>query len=131
MDAWPSIPSLMDPFGPFSLNFWRALQLHHFLHPLPVPWEFGCRLTTLEEYCSDEGVLPQVLSKMYNLLITPLEDHRLACIMKWNTGLNHTFTPGHQNNVIRFSHKSSICTRIQETNFKLLTRWYHTPSLLH
>lgn len=61
--AWPSISSLTCPLGPFGLDLWRALQLHHFLHSLLSPRDFS--LTTLEEYCSENGVLPEDCSKMY------------------------------------------------------------------
>lgn len=30
-DRWPSIEELMDPAGPFTLIFWNAAQIHHFL----------------------------------------------------------------------------------------------------
>lgn len=67
VDRWLSITSLMDISGPFHLNFGRARG-------------FGRPLTTFEEYCSDKGTLPQVLSKTYSLPITPLEQHHLPCI---------------------------------------------------
>lgn len=36
-DKWPSIPELMDPIGPFKLEFWSAVQIHHFLQTFPNP----------------------------------------------------------------------------------------------
>lgn len=45
--------------------------------------------------------------------------------------LNRTFTPTQHQNIIYLYLKSSICMRIQETNYKLLTRWYCTPTVLH
>lgn len=46
--------------------------------------------------------------------------------MKWEADFDIcTFIPDQQNNIIRFTLKSSICTRIQETSFNILTCWYH------
>lgn len=56
--------------------------------------------------------------KSYNLLITTLKDHQLPWLTKWQSDLFHYFKP-------------SICTSFQKTNFKLMTQWYYTPSLLH
>lgn len=75
--------------------------------------------------------LPQVLSKTYSLLNTPLEQPQLHCLVKWETDLNRTFTVAQKQNIIRFSLKSSICTKIQENNFQILTRWYLTHLRLH
>lgn len=105
----------MDATGLFRLTFWRALQLHHFLCSLPYPQGFGRQQTTFEEYCSDEGTLPQVLSKSYSSLITPSDEQSRSCLRKWNRDLNCSFTSDQQN-IICFSLKSSICTKIQETS---------------
>lgn len=95
------------------------------------PRGFSRNLTTFEEYCSAEGTLPRVLSKTYNLLNSPIEQPDLHCLKHWETGLQHTFTIKLKQNIIRFSLKSSICMKTQETNCKILTRWYRIPYLLH
>lgn len=82
-------------------------------------------------HCRDEGVLPQVLSKMYILLNTPVELPDLTHIKKWETDLQCQFTDTQKQTIIRFSLKSSICTKTQELNYKILTRWYYTPVRLH
>lgn len=37
------------------------------------------------------------------------------------------FSITQQQHILRFTYKSSICAKTQETNFKILTRWYRTP----
>lgn len=41
-----------------------------------------------------------------------------------------TFSPRQKQNIILFTFKSSVCTKIQETNFKIFSRWYNTPRKL-
>lgn len=130
-NKWPSISELMDPVGPFKLLFWNAARIHHFLQTFPNPQSYTRPLTTFEECCKDTEPLPQTLYKMYSLLNTPPQPPRLPCIMKWETDLQRTFTTVQKQNMISFSLKSSICTKVQETNYKILTRWYLTPSRLH
>lgn len=110
--------------GPYRLTIWRALQLHHYLQSLPNPQGVSRNLTTFEEYCSDGGTLPQVLSKTYNLLITLSEPTELSCLKHWETDLCQIFKAWQRQNIIKFSLKSSICTKLQETNDKILMRWY-------
>lgn len=66
----------------------------------------------------------------YELLITPTEPHVLNCITEWERDLDKTFNTPQRRHILRFTYKSSICTKTQETNFKILTRWYRTPANL-
>lgn len=79
----------------------------------------------------DWGALLHALSKLYSLLILPPDKFSLPCLVKWESDLNRTFTMEQKPNIIWFALKSSIYTRVQEDNFKFLTRWYGTPSILH
>lgn len=74
---WPSLQYLTLERGQFQLSFWTAIQLHHFLHSIPNPAQFNRDLTTFENYCNDEGILPQVLSKTYYMSCSiPLRNNR-------------------------------------------------------
>lgn len=127
---WPSIEELMRPEGPFHLDFLRALQLKHFLKTLPPPENFDRTLTTYEIYCSGEGVLPHTLSATYQLLITSPENYQIPTLRTWERDMQCNFTSRQKQNILYFTFKSSICTKMQETNYKLVTRWYNTPDKL-
>lgn len=117
---WP----LPAPQGAFGLGFRGALQLTNFLQTLPSLSSFSRPLVVFEEYCSDSGVMPHTLSANYDLLITPSEPHSLECIREWEQDLGTSFNTQKNKHVLRFKYKSSICRKMQETNFKILTRGY-------
>lgn len=71
---------LMNTSGPYQFPYWSAAQLHNFLHSIPNPQSFTRQLSTFEEYCSGIDPLPQILSKTYTLLNTPLEQPPLLCL---------------------------------------------------
>lgn len=130
-DHWTSIQSLTNDNGGFQLSFWKAIRLHHFLYSIPELMRYKRDMTMLEEYCRGEGTLPQVLSKTYSLLNTPTEQPDLLFLQKWEQDLQCNFTAAQTQNILQLTLKSSICTKIQERNYKILTRWYYTPQLLH
>lgn len=109
----------------------RASQLFHFLQTFPAPDKYCCNPTTLEEYCVESGTFPHTLSTMYNLLESPPEDCLSPYLVNWKSNLGRTFTKTQRSNITRFALKSSFCTKVQETNFKILNQWYCTPSLFH
>lgn len=71
-----------------------------------------------------------LLSQMYALLVASPDKYVPPFLKKWKTALERTLSPLQQRQIIHSALKSSIFTRAQETNFKLLTL-YHRPSLLH
>lgn len=66
------------------------MQLHHFLHSIANPAQFNRDLTTFEDYCRDEGILPQILPKTYDMLNTPSEKPDLQ---KWETSNARSLMP--------------------------------------
>lgn len=46
---------------------------------------------------------------------------------RWSDALQVTITPKQWRNACILSHKCSISTKMQETAYKLLTKWYITP----
>lgn len=129
--AWKTYTELSNPQGLFRLDFMRTLQLGHFLHSITPPADVDQGLTTLEEICSNTGTLPHTISLMYSLLITPPSDYIPPGLTKWEEELGCSFNLTQRQRILRFTHKSSICAKTQETNYKILSRWYRTPTLLH
>lgn len=129
--SWPTLPELTEVTGKYQLPFWKAVQLHHLLHLIPGPQDLSRPLTTFEEYCTGTEPLAKPLSKMYSLLNTPSIQPHLPCLERWERDLNRKFSETQKQTIIRCAFKSSCCTKIQETNYKILSRWYLTPSRLH
>lgn len=50
---------------------------------------------------------------------------------KWESDLAMQFTDSEKEKILYFAQKSSIATKVQETNYKILTRWYRVPTALH
>lgn len=67
LERWKTIAELTDTAGPFRLDFFRALQLCHFLSHLPPPSDPSQPLITLEGYCTETGVLPHILSHLHSV----------------------------------------------------------------
>lgn len=89
---WKTITEFSDPTGPFRLDFLRSLQLFHFLRSIQPPADHSQPLTTLEEFCTEFGVLPHTLSLTYTLLNTPPAEYQPPGLIKWKRELNCQFS---------------------------------------
>lgn len=127
---WKTSAELTEPTGPYHLDFLRALQLSHFLKSIPPPSNVQL-LITFEDICSTRGVLPHTLSLTYALLHTSTPDFVPPGLLKWEKELNCSFNITKRQQILRFTHKSSICAKTQEKNYKIISHWYRTPALLH
>lgn len=115
----------------FQASHFIQKMLRHFLNTLPPPDRFQRTLTPLEQLCEGTGPCSHLISQMYALLVAPQEDYVPPYIRKWEMTLDRTFTQAQHRQIVNLALKSSISTRIQETNFKIMTRCYRTPSLLN
>lgn len=88
LGSWPTLQFMTAGSTPYQQNFWRAVQLRHFLNTLTSPSGYECNLTPFEEYCNGSGLLHQTLSKMYALLAAPLEGFQMLFFRKWEMDLN-------------------------------------------
>lgn len=70
--------------------------------------------------------MPHILSAAYQLLIMPPDNHQPPCLGAWENDIKSKLSPRQRQNILYSTYKSSICTRIQETKFKIVTRWYNT-----
>ena len=130
-NTWPSIEDLTKRRGSYELSFWQALQLSYFLRSLGQPYNFRRQLTKFEQYCEDEEPIQRVSSKMYRLLISPQEDFELPGLGKWERDLGRVFSQNQRKQIIYLALYSSTSTRIQESNYKLLSQWYYKQVKLH
>lgn len=119
---------LTSEYGPFQLNFWQAAQLRHFSYSLNTSESFKRNLLPFEEYCIERGSLSHTLSKIYALLVVPQEDFQLPFFQKWELDLDRIFSEEQRNNTVHLIFESLVCTKIQETKFKIFSLMVPNPS---
>lgn len=49
---------------------------------------------------------------------------------KWEIDLGRTFSEDQKTNMIQSIFKTATCTKLQETNYKIISQWYRTPEIL-
>lgn len=103
-----------------DLGFWRGMQLTHFLQSLPDASLFDRPLTDFEEECVRTGPTRHAISRLYATLFTDGSTALTPFWWKWDNDLGCEFTEAEKATILQHIHKSSCCTRIQESGFKLL-----------
>lgn len=126
----------VDPAGIYPtlnssiLGRWKISQLSHFIRSLPDNDCFHRQPTPFEELCLGDEPIRKSLSHSYNILLAHISQHDPPYLRKWERDLNITFTEDQKKRILLFAHKSSLCSKYQEITYKILTRWYRTPSVL-
>lgn len=112
------------------MPFWLALHLRYFLKKLPPPECFRRELTEFEKICNGEGHIGHILSLVYKKLIGTRRGTTPDFIKKWARDLEIELTEQQISKLLALTHKSSMCCNVQETGYKIITRWYRTPRIL-
>lgn len=92
---------------------------------------FGRSLTKFEKLCNEQNPPKNTLLCIYKNLIDSSNLLELSFLKTWNRDLDANRTEEEAKDMICTLTRCSRCSRIQELNYKILTKWYHTPSRLH
>lgn len=57
--------------------------------------------------------------------------HYPGYIGRWEKDLQSRITDGQKDKIMQLAHVSSIPSKMEEVNYKLLIHWYYTPNKLH
>lgn len=115
------------PRGP-QMNFWRHRQLHHFfevhgssLRDIVSPTYFEVL------FIADEPV-PHMVLELYQLLGSSSSVAKPIYIRAREKDLLLEFTDTQLIQLYQLTHSSSIDSKMQETNYKILSQWYRVPT---
>lgn len=128
--GWTTTENLLSGWAPLILNRWRINQLSHFFGLLPKPALFTRKLHFFEELCLGEGPIQKSLSTSYKFLLDLHATEDPPFLAKLERDLQVTFTEPQKERILFFTQKSSLYSKYQETTYKIMKRWYRTPSVL-
>uniref|UniRef100_A0A8C5PTT4 Reverse transcriptase zinc-binding domain-containing protein n=1 Tax=Leptobrachium leishanense TaxID=445787 RepID=A0A8C5PTT4_9ANUR len=128
--------SLTDLLGDrLSTPLWKYnyMQLQHFIttRVLRADVTIPTALTTFETICISDPPPPHLLSYIYSLLSSAKFQTLPLYTTKWSAELSQPLTPEEWSTAFQVTFRSSRALTVQETNYKLISRWYLTPARLH
>lgn len=109
------------------MNFWRYRQLHHFFERHGHTIRDPLSLTPFEQLFVQEEPVTHMVSELYKLLGSAAQLPKPIYIRKWERDLGTEFTDVQLSHLYYLTHSSSIDSKVQETNFKIMSRWYRVP----
>lgn len=113
------------------LRQWTYFQICSYLGKFRHPQDLHRTLTDLESACYKKAPLKKATSLAYSWLqrpgvVAPSDHWR-----KWSEDLDIEISDEQWRQACVLAHTCSISSKLQETSYKLLTRWYITPTKLH
>lgn len=117
-----------DQAGSFPLDFWRYRQLHHFFKTQEnAIWDISA-LTPFEHLFIVEEPAPHMIIEFYQLLSSAASTVKPPYVRAWERDLETVFTPAQLSSLYQLTRSSSIDSKTQELNYKILLRWYRIPA---
>ncbi|CAH2275150.1 Hypothetical predicted protein [Pelobates cultripes] len=113
------------------MQYFLYAQVTHFIRDNPILYRGARALSNFKVHCKTSNVKTKLLSTFYKLrgleaatALPPFTD-------SWAKDLNTQITNPQWNTIFRQTHATSICTAIQEGNYKRIARWHYSPSKIH
>lgn len=119
-----------DPSSNTDWLVYRQLQ-SFYLHLDPKS-HLHRDLLPFESLCTRDSYPTRLISTVYNILRDERSSTSVPLFQsKWESDLGRSFSPEEWVKIYTLTHKSSLSGYTQEKNFKVLSRWYRTPEVLH
>uniref|UniRef100_A0A803KCV2 Reverse transcriptase domain-containing protein n=1 Tax=Xenopus tropicalis TaxID=8364 RepID=A0A803KCV2_XENTR len=126
-----TLEDLLGDTTPTDLDRFKYRQIRHFIHSTFPPHKEKPEPTEIERIWFKDKTPKRAISLLYkqilNLRPHPADHYRT----KWEKDLNITIDETQWAKMICLTHTSSQCTKIQELNYKILTKWYRYPTKLN
>lgn len=113
-----------------DLDYFRFMQLGAYIRSKIKTFPVIRELTSFERNCLNGESMRHSLSHFYEILTSLEAPQELNFMQAWERELGVTFTQKQKAKMLKSIHKTSIASRYQEGGYKILTRWYRTPSAL-
>ncbi|XP_056403189.1 transmembrane protein 260 isoform X1 [Hyla sarda] len=122
---------LVPPHLRTPLSQMQYFQLSHFVTTTGRSLRLARPLLPFEELCVSASPVYKAVSQMYSLLMEEAACEPPKFETAWEEELHTTIARSDWLTAYVMCHKMSISCRAQETNYKILARWYRVPVLLH
>uniref|UniRef100_A0A803J808 Reverse transcriptase domain-containing protein n=1 Tax=Xenopus tropicalis TaxID=8364 RepID=A0A803J808_XENTR len=109
----------------------KHAQLQHWLMGPGNKQSVALPPTPFEELCLQITPVQHTISILYQLLTASKTTMLPKFTRRWEGELQTHLTGDQWGNCFYLTHKFSIACKAQETNYKIISRWYKCPEILH
>lgn len=126
-----SVAQIATRFEKTPIPQWTFLMIAHYLQTLDKKGQCSRQLTPFETLCTKTTPQTHLISQIHNMLFSDHKASDSQFCRKWEKDLSIQITEEGWERIFSHIHKGSINVSTQENGFKIQSRWYHTPTLLH
>lgn len=108
-----------DQYGRFLLDDWWYMQLQNVTLSLPQVICPPSSETLFKKLCMSTNTISHSIYMLYGMLQC-LEPKGKSVYREWKRDMQHVFTETQLDHLYRFTHSSSVDTKMQENGFKIL-----------
>ncbi|KAM8977104.1 adhesion G-protein coupled receptor G2 [Pelodytes ibericus] len=113
------------------LNRFLYAQVRQYIQSLPGNNNPVVSLTTMESLCLESEPQRRLISTLHSLLVNIKYTTKPYFIREWEADCKVDLTDSQWKKIATVAHKCSASANIQENAYKIMTRWYKTPSKIH